>query len=172
MEWRRPRCRHALCFDSAVIMTVAVSIWDGRVSPVLDSAQQLLVVEADGNGTEVRRRMIEFPDAHPMVRARFVASLGVDTIICGAVSRQLESLLTNQGVAVSPWVKGGVDEVIDAYLHGKLYSDQFVLPGCMGGGRGKGRARGQGNGEGRGICRRGGGSPSGAGGQRGKGRRQ
>lgn len=144
-------------------MTVAVSIWEGRVSPVLDSAQQLLVVDADGNGSEIKRRTIEFPSVHPMARAQFVASLGIDTIICGAVSRQLESLLTNQGVAVSPWVKGSVDDVIDAYLHGKLFSDRFVLPGCLGGGRGKGRGRGRGNGEGRGICRRGGSLPAGSG---------
>ena len=68
-------------------------------------------------------------------RADRLAQQGVDTLICGAISRALESLLTARGVQVIPRVCGSVDEVLGAFCTGELDDERFAMPGCCDGRR-------------------------------------
>lgn len=131
-------------------MKIAISIWDGRVSPVMDTAGQLLVVELD-NGQEISRNPAPLPQADVLQRARFINGLGIDMLICGAISRPFEMMLNRLGVRVNPWVRGEADQIIQAYSNGSLQSEIFNLPGC-GRGRGRGLRRGR-CGQGRGFGR-------------------
>ena len=121
------------------------------MSPVLDTARQLLVADIE-NGQEASRTAVDIPLMHIVQIAGFVRDLGVDTVICGAISRQLETMLTTLGIRIIPWVRGEVDEVLSAHVNDNLQDGCFFLPGC---GRGRGRRgrrgrRGQGGGFGRG----------------------
>jgi predicted Fe-Mo cluster-binding NifX family protein len=123
-------------------MKVAIPIWNSRVSPVLDAAGQLLVVQIE-NGTEQTRQTIGLATVHPGWRAHFIAEMGVDTLICGALSRHLERLLTATGITVCPWISGEVEEVLSAFGRGKLNDESFSMPGyCRRGGPGRRRQRG------------------------------
>jgi len=110
---------------------VGVSVWSGRVSPVFDVAKSLLLVSVDGQepvGREIQPiEPLDLPG-----RARRVAELEVDVLICGAVSRPLESLLVTAGVRVLPQTCGPVDEVLEAFLTGQLNDGAFLMPGCRG----------------------------------------
>jgi len=64
-----------------------------------------------------------------------ISELGVNVLICGALSRELENGLWAQGITVVAGVCGAVDEVLCAYLAGRLCGRQFVLPGWV---RGRG----------------------------------
>lgn len=126
-------------------MKVAVPVWQGRVSPVFDVAGQLLVVELAG-GVETSRRECRLPDAEPEQRAVQLSELQVETLICGAISQALESLLTENGIKVFGRVCGTVDEVLNAFASGTLGQPRFAMPGCCGqarrrfrGGCGRGR---------------------------------
>ncbi len=132
-------------------MKIAISIWDGRVSPVMDTAGQLLVVELE-NGREISRNLTTIPKADILQRARFISGLGIDMLICGAISRPFEMMLNRLGVKVNPWVRGEADQIIQAYSNGDLQSEIFNLPGC-GHGRGHGQRRGR-YGQGRGFGKR------------------
>ena len=119
---------------------VAIPIWDGRVSPVMDAAGHLLLVEING-GQEVGRSVIDLPRANIPARVDFISKLGIDVLICGAISQQFEQLLGASGIKIRPWFRGNVDEVIAAYSGGILQNDNFIMPGCgrrrRRGGRGK-----------------------------------
>ena len=119
-------------------MRIAAPIHEGRISPVLDAARRFLVIEVqdarETNRSEVRLEATEF-----LARARWIAQLDWHVIVCGAVSRPLETLLVASGVNVIPNTCGPVDEVLNAYLSGKLDSSAFLMPGCACRGRGRRR---------------------------------
>lgn len=122
-------------------MKIAISIWDGRVSPVMDTATQLLVVELE-NGREISRSLTSLPPSDVPQRAQLIGGMGVDVLICGAISRPFEMMLNSLGIRINPWVRGKADRILEAYASGKLLSETFYLPGC-------GRGRGSGMGKGR-----------------------
>ena len=109
-------------------MKVAIPAWAGLVSTVFDFAHFLVLVELD-SGEEVSRS--EFPlDENPSVlRAGILSRLGVDVLICGAISRPLATAVEGYGIEIISFVSGIVDEVLDAYLTGQLAEARFLLPG-------------------------------------------
>lgn len=128
-------------------MIVAIPVWQGRVSPVFDVAGQLLVVELS-DSAEVARRQETLPDEAPERRVQRLQLLGVETLICGAVSRPLEALLAAGRIEVVPRICGEAEEVLQAFLSSGLQDDQFAMPGCCGRKHQQRRRRGR--------CRRGG----------------
>jgi len=125
-------------------MRIAIPIADERVSPVFDVARRLLVADAD-EGVVASRTEEALEEESPELRARRIAELSVNVLICGAISRPLESMLISAGVEVIPQTCGQVDEVLRTFLSGQLAGDAFVMPGCCGrrrrfrGGRRRGR---------------------------------
>ena len=140
--------RHGSC-DVVSVMRVAIPISNGRISPVFDAAKRLVLVDVD-NGREIRRTEdgLEEPEMAP--RARRVAELGVDVLICGAISRPLEAMLLSAGVEVVPQTCGQAEEVFRAFLSGQLTEQAFLVPGCCGRRR---RLRGGRSGMGPGSCK-------------------
>ena len=112
-------------------MRAAIPIFDGMISPVFDAARRLLLVDIE-NGREVWRteQIVEEPELGP--RARRVAEFGADVLICGAISRPLEAMLLSTGVEVIPQTCGPVEDVLKAFISGRLTEQAFVMPGCCG----------------------------------------
>ncbi len=126
-------------------MRVAIPTWQGSVSPVLDVARSLLLVDVDA-GVEQGRRTEPLSEAGVLARAGCIKALSVNVLICGAVSWPLEQALSSSGIDVIPHVCGNVDEVLEAYLSGRPWNRAFLMPGCGGcrhrRGRGGGGRRG------------------------------
>jgi predicted Fe-Mo cluster-binding NifX family protein len=112
-------------------MRVAIPISDGRISPVFDAAGHLMLVDVD-NGREVGRSEKILEEAETASRARRVAELGADVLICGAISRPFELMLHSAGVEVSPQACGRVEDVLRAFMSGQLTEQAFLMPGCCG----------------------------------------
>lgn len=119
---------------------------DGRVSPVLDVAQRLLVVDV-GDDAAAARHEVSLSGGSLAGRVKHIRAAGVEVLICGAVSWPLEAALAAAGVRVVPQVCGNVDDVLGAYLTGRLTQTAFLMPGCCGRRRYRGR-RGGGRGGG------------------------
>ena len=117
-------------------MKIAVTIWENRVSPVMDTARQLLVAEIEGDMV-TNSTIVEIPPLHFSQKARMIAELGIETLICGAVSRPMEQVVTAFGVNIIPWIRGNVEQVIEAYINGTIFKEQYMLPGCHRRGRGR-----------------------------------
>jgi predicted Fe-Mo cluster-binding NifX family protein len=110
-------------------MRVGLPVWEGRVSPVLDTAARLLVVETD-SGTEAGRGEVGLEALVIPRRVAAIAALELDALICGALSRPLADMLSAAGVDVVPWVAGEVEEVLRAYASGALGGREYRMPGC------------------------------------------
>jgi predicted Fe-Mo cluster-binding NifX family protein len=106
----------------------------GRVSPVLDVASNLQIFEVE-NGWAKQREEKVLVSRDPYSRAREVSGHGVKTVICGAVSRPLQQALHALGVNVLGFVCGSIEDVIRAFVEGRLENEQFLMPGCCGQGR-------------------------------------
>ena len=161
-------------------MRIAVPIWENRISPLLDTASRLLIVEIEGQREAVRSKAtLEEQDIHR--RCLRIKGLGIDTLICGAISRSFLGLLTASGIQIIWGISGNPEDVLDAYFEGTLDHTRFLLPGfkrkrlgrrnqasgfekdvseidrkqaCKAPGRGGLRKRGTGRGTGRGIGNR------------------
>ncbi len=124
-------------------MKVAIPTWSERVSPVFDVARRLMLVDLEGD-VEAQSQEIELPETEPVARARRLVELGVEVLICGAISAPLENMLVSSGVRVVAHNCGPTREVLQAFCQGQLTDDRFLMPGCrrrrrFRGGRGGGR---------------------------------
>jgi predicted Fe-Mo cluster-binding NifX family protein len=121
---------------------IAVTVWNGRVSPVFDTAREMLLVDLS-DGTETARHLAALGGVCPAERTARLRELGVSTVICGAVSRPMAAWCATEGIRLVPFTAGDADEVIAAWIAGLLPDDGFRMPGCHGQGRGRGCGRRQ-----------------------------
>ena len=110
-------------------MRIAVPICDGHVSPVLDTAARLLVVRRH-RGAEVERREIPLGPDPQTTLVEQVAELGVDVLLCAAVSEPLRRALENQGVRVEMHLCGEAEGLLAAYRGAHWQRAKFRMPGC------------------------------------------
>jgi predicted Fe-Mo cluster-binding NifX family protein len=108
---------------------LALSVWNGRISPLFDSTQRALVVEVEANKV-VDRTEEAFSSPVPREKIGRLVSLGVSVLICGAVSRAVAAMVQTAGIRLAPWTAGDVQDVLDAFLEGRLDQDRFLMPGC------------------------------------------
>jgi predicted Fe-Mo cluster-binding NifX family protein len=113
-------------------MKVVIPHWQGRVSPVFDVAGNLLLVDVD-NGTEQGRENARLDATEPEARARRLAELGAEVLVCGAISWPLEAAIAAAGVKVIPQICGEVEQVLAAFLEDRLAQDAYRMPGAAGG---------------------------------------
>lgn len=109
-------------------MTLAVPVWEGRISPVFDVARHLLLVEVE-DGLVKSRQERDVREHLPDSWVPMLAEMGVDSLICGAITNALSAALVRHGIQLTPWIKGEVDHVLSAYLSGELSDPRFVMPG-------------------------------------------
>jgi len=112
-------------------MKIAVSVWEGRVSPVFDYASRLLVLDVETSGESSRFEVFLDEQACSRKCSR-IRVLGVEVLICGAISRYLHGILMATGIRVIPWVCGSVSDVVNAFLDGTLSEPRYRMPGCQG----------------------------------------
>jgi predicted Fe-Mo cluster-binding NifX family protein len=112
-------------------VTIAIPVWQNRVSPVLDTATRLLVVRRR-NGQEAGRREMVLGPLPPEALARTVAELHVDMLMCAALSEVLRRALDHRGVRVRPHLCGEIEELLRAFDSGRLERPEFRMPGCWG----------------------------------------
>ena len=135
-------------------MKVALTVWEERISPVFDVSRRILILDVVGR-TVVNRTEESIENGDPMFRVRRLHELGINTLICGAISSPLAELLDAHEVHVVSFIAGDVEKVITAYLGGTLQSSKMSMPGCgsrrrrfRGGRGGPGRGGGRGFGKG------------------------
>jgi len=109
-------------------MRSALPVWGIWLSPAFDFAQRILVVESD-RGRELFRFLRDLPERSITSRSECLRSLGVDVLICGAVSNPLAGLIRDQGICLIPWKCGPAEEVLQAFLSGSLDDPRFAMPG-------------------------------------------
>lgn len=113
-------------------MKIALAVWQERISPVFDVSRSLLLVQLSQDAREERREMVGLEAVTPSQRVVRLTALGIETLICGAVSAPLAEMILASGIRLIPFVAGASNEVLAAFLHGKLPSPTYAQPGCNG----------------------------------------
>jgi predicted Fe-Mo cluster-binding NifX family protein len=109
-------------------MKIAIPVWENKVSPVLDTASRLLVVDCNERGQMSRFEI--YLDERDLTRRCFrIRGLGIDTVICGAVTRHFSDMLRSSGVSIVPGLSGHTDDILQACLEGNLDHAKFLMPG-------------------------------------------
>ena len=168
---------------------IAIPVMRGRVAPVLNWCSRVLIFPSTLEG-EMGQEFCA-PELGPLERLQVLLAKGVNTLICGALSADLQNRAAQLGFKVIPGVAGDIDEVLTAYRQNRLDQPEFWLPGCRGprryrqnlgkenyhpitgeqGGKGampggksgRGAGRGPGGGAGSGACRAAGAGTGGSG---------
>ena len=112
-------------------MKVALTVWDGRISPVFDVCREALILSIDGSSIVSEDRVL-LDAMQPSTQVERLVSLGVKVLVCGAISEPLQSQLLDQGIDVIAFVAGEADDVVKAYLSGSLPNQTLLMPGCHG----------------------------------------
>ena len=99
------------------------------MSPVLDVAARLLLVRLKGEAKLERREIVLF-EKQPEEIVGSLKRLGIEVVICGAISQEFQAALQRVGVQVLAQICGEIEAVIAAYRAGKLNSPEFIMPGC------------------------------------------
>ena len=110
-------------------MNVGFSVWDNRIAPVFDVARLVHIVQSRA-GRIVSEREETLANGGPTQKALRLVELDIDTLVCGAISRQLLKAISAYGVCVIPFVAGDLQEVIRAHLAGTIQQDEYAMPGC------------------------------------------
>lgn len=119
-------------------MQVALTAWENRISPVFDAAKTLLIAEIrDGKIVSMRHEPMD-PVWISHLADR-LCGLGVDVLICGAISRVPSTIIEASGIQLIPFIGGAIDDVLAAYARNGRIAAEFFMPGCGRGQRRKGR---------------------------------
>jgi len=109
-------------------MKIAIPIWNGNVSPVLDSAERLIVFDIK-DGKIVSHTELPIGDKRLQEKARKIAD-SARILICGALSNQMSSFLSLSGLEVYPWVMGNAEQLVEMFASGNIPGSEFLMPGC------------------------------------------
>jgi predicted Fe-Mo cluster-binding NifX family protein len=109
-------------------MRIAISIWEDKISPVLDTASKLLIIENDTQ-KELSRFETYLFKQDISKRCHFIRDLNIHVLICGAVSRQFSEMLKASGIEIISEISGPFEDVLEAYQRGALLSSEFFMPG-------------------------------------------
>jgi len=110
-------------------MRLALSVFKDCISTVFDAADKLLIIQTDGIDTP-KRFSFNFSTANPVGRATQLKEKNIDVLICGAISKPMQSAIISQGITVHPFIKGQVTNIVAAYQNNQLEHTAFLLPGC------------------------------------------
>jgi predicted Fe-Mo cluster-binding NifX family protein len=109
-------------------MKAAFAIWDNRVAPVFDVAREIYVVYSD-SGRITKQEVEHIRNDDPAQKALMLAELGVTTLVCGAISRELLAAISAYGICVIPFIAGDLREVVQAHLEGTVHRHEYAMPG-------------------------------------------
>ena len=107
---------------------IAVPVFQDRVSPLMDVSNRYMIYEAEDG--EIKQRIsISLNTDGESQRVEKLKEIGVNTIICGAVSGYVAHIVDEKGMRLISMIYGPIEEIIDQYLANSLAS---YCPGSTG----------------------------------------
>lgn len=110
-------------------MRIAIPLWQGRVSPVFDEASRILIVDVSRKQEQSCPQDVLISQ-NPFERAQLFGKLGVDLLICGMISKTQQAAIVSAGVRIIPHICGSIEDVIAAFLDGRIERGELRMPGC------------------------------------------
>ena len=110
-------------------MRVGLMMSRGNIAVTFEFARRLLVVDIDG-GFEKSRIQRLLGGVSPAARIELLSELGVELVVCGAISRPVSSLVTARGMQLVPLVFGNGERVLAGLFEDRLEDPCFLFPDC------------------------------------------
>jgi predicted Fe-Mo cluster-binding NifX family protein len=115
----------------AIGMKLAITAWHGRISPLFDVSRHIVVAETEGYGKPVTVvASAENESPLPKDKVAALSMMGVEAVVCGAISREFEEAVLDAGIELDAFVSGDVEDVLRAWSEGSLRQRRFSMPGC------------------------------------------
>jgi predicted Fe-Mo cluster-binding NifX family protein len=108
---------------------IAIPVCNDRISTVFEAAEELLVVDNKPGASQIRFRAACLQKSM-ISRTMQLKILGIDVLICGALTRPVKHRIEATGIRVISFVRGTVDEILEAFGKGELADQRYILPGC------------------------------------------
>jgi predicted Fe-Mo cluster-binding NifX family protein len=109
-------------------MRIALPIDGKLVSTVFDFAERLCLVDIEA-GRVRKQQEVDFADKLASLRVAQLKRLGIDALICGAISEPVAMMIHHSGIDLLSGITGDVDDVVSAYMDSRLDRPQYRLPG-------------------------------------------
>jgi predicted Fe-Mo cluster-binding NifX family protein len=107
----------------------AFAFWNNRIAPVFDVARSIHLVETK-EGRIIDQKKLCLTNDMTNLKVAVLAEQGIDTLVCGAISKPLQGMISAYGIQVIPFVAGGLEDIIKAWICGILtVSDAYAMPG-------------------------------------------
>lgn len=113
------------------VMKIAISHWQGRISPVFDVSSEVFLVDIK-DGRANSGQIVLLGHQNPFTRAREIAALDAQMLICGAISLDLNTILTEAGIQVFGFCCGALEDILEALRTGTFGRDRYRMPGSLG----------------------------------------
>ncbi len=110
-------------------MRIVIPSWHNHVSPVLDVAELLLLVEYE-SGKICSIKEIRLGACSPKTLAYALKKVGVDIVICGVLGKPYEFALLGANISIVSGICGAVDEVLAAHMENRLSDKNYLMPGA------------------------------------------
>jgi len=110
-------------------MKIAMTVWNERIAPVYDSAGKCCLYELGDTGL-LKVGEFDLPAGNFHDRRLVLKQKGVNALICGAITNQVEEALVSAGIEVFSFIAGGVEEIEECFLKGKIKLANKMMPGC------------------------------------------
>ena len=111
-------------------LIVALPVDQGRISPLFDAARRMLVVEI-AKGEEHSMREVDLPAGGYQARLSALRALGVEALVCGAISNRSLSEALHLGMRVWSAVTGEATEVLDSLTRTGDLDLRLAMPKVM-----------------------------------------
>lgn len=111
-------------------MKVALPEHQGRVAPVFDSCRNLLIFSLVSGEAELMFRE-DWSAASVNARMSRLRDLGVEALLCGGISRVLEEQVKGCGIHLIPWLSGEIQDVLAAFMEGRITDPEYLMPGRL-----------------------------------------
>ncbi len=111
-------------------MKIAISLFQGRISPRFDYAPGILLVTVLMPEKRVSEQTnIPVANMSGFERVAALADSGANVLVCGGIGRELVALLEKKKIQVIPWVTGDAQDALQLFLQGELQSGAMLCPG-------------------------------------------
>ncbi len=105
--------------------SVGIAQVNHRVAYRLDCADKILIAAKDGKG-RVHLEEIILTEENPIRRVKQIVSLGINTLVCGAMSNFVFRMFQYHGIEIIGGVVGDTKEVLKQYLNGSLRGEMAL----------------------------------------------
>ena len=105
---------------------VGIVRMENRVAYRLECADTVMVARKDRKGN-VRLQEAVLSEKDAIRRVRQIADLGIETLICGAVSAFVFRMFQHHGIQVIGGVIGDAQDVLDHYVRGNLRAGAILM---------------------------------------------